>query len=347
MNQLAFIQSNDTTDLPLPQIIFGTSILGNLYQALPYAAKLEIVRQYVLQSEGMPVFDTAGKYGASLALETLGRCLRDLNVKPEDVIISNKLAWLRIPLKTEEPTFEPGVWKGLKHDAVQQISYEGILQCYQEGADLLDGYHQQLISVHDPDEYLAIAKDAQHETELYADILAAYKALFELKAQGKVKAVGVGAKNWKTIKRLAADVPFDWVMIANSLTIQSHPKELLEFVAALNNKGVRVINSAVLHGGFLTGGDYYNYRLVNRDDPSDTALFQWRDAFFTLCEAHAIKPVEASLQFGLRVPGVQSIALSTSAPERVAKNFDAVNAAIPQAFWKAMKEKGLVDVDFV
>ena len=121
----------------------------------------------------------------------------------------------------------------------------------------------------------------------------------------------------------------------------------MDFVADLSNRGVTVINSAVFHAGFLTGGDYYNYRLVSRDNPTDAHLFQWRDAFYKLCEEHAVKPAEAALQFAVKVPGVQSIALSTTDPKRVKKNFDAVNVSIPQAFWQAMKQQGLLNVDFI
>ena len=40
---------------------------------------------------------------------------------PEKVLISNKLAWKRVPLPHPgaEPTFEPGAWVNLKNDAVQ------------------------------------------------------------------------------------------------------------------------------------------------------------------------------------------------------------------------------------
>ncbi|WP_252734005.1 hypothetical protein [Pseudoalteromonas sp. C2R02] len=31
-------------------------------------------------------------------------------------------------LTSDEPTFEPGAWFNLKHDAVQDISYQGILE---------------------------------------------------------------------------------------------------------------------------------------------------------------------------------------------------------------------------
>ena len=58
--------------------------------------------------------------------------------------------------------FEPGVWMGLEHDAVQRISYDGILECWDEGCRLLgDAYKPRLASVHDPDEYLAAAKLAR------------------------------------------------------------------------------------------------------------------------------------------------------------------------------------------
>ena len=113
---------NTSTMIALPRVIAGTSLLGNLYEELSFDQKKEIVNAYIT-ANGLPaVFDSAGKYGAGLALETLGNCLRALNIQPQDVIISNKLAWLRTPLTSDEPTFEPGVWKNLKYDAVQNIS---------------------------------------------------------------------------------------------------------------------------------------------------------------------------------------------------------------------------------
>ncbi|MGZ5254566.1 MAG: aldo/keto reductase, partial [Flavitalea sp.] len=156
-------------NLNIPPIIFGTSGLGNLFVAQSYETKLEIIREVVKHSKGKLVFDTAGKYGAGLALETIGKCLEELGVKKEDVIICNKLAWIRTELKTPEPTFEPGVWRDLKHDAIQKISYEGILECYEQGNELLNGYHPEMVSVHDPDEYLAGAKNKEEDAELYQD----------------------------------------------------------------------------------------------------------------------------------------------------------------------------------
>ena len=333
-------------DMNLPEIIFGTSGLGNLFVALPEEEKLNIVNDCIQLSNGKPVFDSAGKYGAGLALETLGKCLKQLNIPEEDVIISNKLGWIRTELRTKEPVFEPGIWRDLKHDAIQQISYDGIIECFEQGNELLNGYTPQLVSVHDPDEYMALAKDERDTYSLYNDILDAYEALFDLKQQGKVQAIGVGSKDWKVIKRIAADVQLDWIMIANSMTIKTHPQELLDFIVEMEKKGVYVINSAVFHSGFLVGGNYFDYKLINPGTPQPDALLQWRKTFFETCNEFKIKPAEASAQFALRVPGVKSIALSTTHAHRVKENLELIQADIPAQFWQALKAKGLISVNY-
>jgi len=331
--------------LHLPQVIFGTSGLGNLFVALKEDEKLDIIRECARLSGEKVIFDSAGKYGAGLALETLGRCLRELNVHPDHVIISNKLGWIRTELKTEEPIFEPGVWKDLKHDAIQKISYEGIIECFEQGNELLNGYIPQMISVHDPDEYLATAKDQANAQSLYQDILDAYRALYDLKKQGKVKAIGVGAKDWRIVKRIAGDIDLDWIMIANSMTIKSHPRELYDFISEMESKDVYVINSAVFHSGFLVGSDYFDYQLIKPGTEKNDALFKWRDKFFKVCGQFGVKPAEACVQFALHVPGVKSIALNTTHAKRVKENMDMATVKLPVEFWEALQSNGLIEVN--
>lgn len=329
--------------MTLPKVVFGTSGLGNLFTALEETTKEAIVRECLVHSPAPVVFDTAGKYGAGLALEALGAGLRKANAAPEKVLISNKLGWLRVPLTTPEPTFEPGVWKNLHYDAVQRISYDGILECFEQGNSLLGNYTAQMVSVHDPDEYLAKARDKQEEEQLLADIMGAYQALRELKLSGRVQSVGIGAKNWRVIERISGKVALDWVMIANSFTIKTHPRALHTFLEQLQQQGVQVINSAVFHSGFLTGGNYYDYQLINAADETHQQHLKWREEFFSVCNAHAVQPAAACVQFALKAPGVMSIALNTTHPQRVAENLGLANAPIPSAFWEEMKEKQLIN----
>jgi D-threo-aldose 1-dehydrogenase len=335
------------TGLRIPRLVFGTSCLGNLYEALSAETKLAISRAWFDCVPAPVALDSAGKYGAGLALEVIGANLRELGVPPEQVVISNKLGWLRVPLVSTAPTFEPGVWAGLKHDAVQRIGRAGILECWEQGCELLgDPYRPQLVSVHDPDEYLAAAGSEAERRGRVDDVVEAYRALGELKQRGEVRAIGVGAKDWRVVQEIAAAVELDWVMLSNSLTIYRHPAELVEFVASLAAQGVGVINSAVFHAGFLVGGKFFDYGVVSSGEPTDRHLFAWRERFFTHCRRYSVAPDEACVQFALSPPGVVAVAMNTSQPAKIAKNVAAVGAEIPQEFWADAQAIGLIRADY-
>lgn len=331
--------------IQLPKIIFGSSALGNLYERVPQETKLAIVEQWIKCLPELTVIDSAGKYCAGLALENIGRLLKQLNVDPSSVLISNKLGWKRVPLTAPEPTFDQGLWIDCHHDVVARISYDGILECYEQGDELLGDYDAQLLSVHDPDEYIAAATscdDAQHR---YLNVLDAYRALAELRDAGKVRGIGVGSKDWRIIRRLFDDqVRFDWVMFANSFTLRSHPQEMLDFMAVLDAADVSIINSAVFNSGFLIGGKHMDYQIVTVQ--SHPELFAWRDRFHSLCETHNVSPTLACCQFALSPPGVCSLALSSSKPEWEADNAAMVHDKVPAEFWQAMKKNQLLADDY-
>ena len=335
------------TGIKIPPIAFGTSALGNLYAEINEDTKLKIVQNCFRYMPARPViFDSAGKYGAGLALEMLGICLQELNIRREDVVISNKLGWMRTPLTTPEPAFEKGVWFGLKNDAFQNISYDGILKCWDQGNKLLGGcYVPQLISVHDPDEYI-MATNNKHQKERFQHVLDAYRALAEIKNQNNNIAVGVGAKNWKMIQQISSEVDLDWIMIANSLTIYDHPQDLIDFIAEMDKRNVLIINSAVFNAGFLIGGKYFNYQLVDRNNKENAKLFAWRDSFLNLCKEYNIEPSHACINFGKSHPSISSIALNTSNPKHVKKNIDEIQEDIPADFFREMKSKGLISQDY-
>jgi D-threo-aldose 1-dehydrogenase len=333
------------TGLKVPPIVFGTSCLGNLYEVVADETKLAIVSEIFRHCPAPVVLDSAGKYGAGLALEVIGDCLRKLNIPKTNVVISNKLGWYRVPLRGVEPTFERGVWAGINHDAESRISYEGILQCYEQGNELLGkGCSSQVVSVHDPDEYLAAAKTPAERKSRFENVLGAYRALFELKAKGAVKAVGIGSKDWRVIREISERVNLDWVMFACSLTVYSHPAELLEFIAHLDSRGVGMINSAVFNAGFLIGGDWFDYR---KPDPvKEASLFAWREKFLEVCKKFNAKPGDVCVQFGLAVPGIVAVALNTGRAERIKENVASATNVIPAALWRALKDEKLIAREF-
>jgi D-threo-aldose 1-dehydrogenase len=331
----------------VPPIVFGTSALGNLYAAHPFERKLAVLREMLRSAAGPVVLDSAGKYGAGLALEAIGRGLRALDVRPEQVILSNKLGWLRVPLRGPAPTFERGVWFGLEHDAEQAVGYEGILRCWEQGCALLGPpFRPALVSVHDPDELLARAPAAAERERAWRELLEAYRALDELKRRGEVRFVGVGAKDWTVIRALVDAVPLDWVMLACSLTVYRHPPEVVDFVDRLQREGIGVVDSAVFHAGFLTGGAFFDYRRLDPASEDDRPLFDWRERFHAVCRAHDVSPAAACVAFALSHPAVACVALNTSRPEQVRANVELGEARPPARFWSALKDAGLVRRDY-
>ncbi len=332
-----------TTGLCLPKVVFGATVLGNLFVALSDQQKHDLIREWFDQMPKPIVIDSAGKYGAGLSLEVIGRELDALGVAPKDVVISNKLAWRRVPLTGPEPTFEPGVWMDLQYDAVQDISYDGILRCYADGCRMLGNYPPQLVAVHDPDEYIAAAAGPADRQARLHHVTEACRALTQLRRDGIVAGVGVGAKDWRCIQELTTHCDLDWVMMANTYTIMHHPPELLQFIDELASKNVAIINSAVTHGGFLTGGKFLDYREIDPNDPADAQRLKWRDSFAEVCQQHERSTYEVAVAFGALHPAFNAVALSTSSPHRVASMIQAATQELPSAIWDSLRERGLID----
>ena len=328
----------------LPKVLFGTSTLGNLYSEPSYEDKKAVVEQIVLSAgEGVAVFDSAGKYGAGLALEVLGQALEELNVPADKVQISNKLAWKRIPLVPgTEPTFEPGAWVNLKNDCTQDISYQGMMDCFAEGNKLLGKYESRIASVHDPDEYLISAKDEEELAKRREDVLGAYKALSELKAAGKVDSIGVGAKDISAIDWISDHFKLDWAMFACSITPYSHGDVAKKLLKKLGEQGVDVINSAVFNGGFLIGGSHFDYREVKPE--TDPELFAWREKFFAVCDEFGVDKAAVCVQFSFLFPAITSVALATSRAGRVASNINLATAVMPEGLWAKLEADGLINL---
>jgi D-threo-aldose 1-dehydrogenase len=118
----------------------------------------------------------------------------------------------------------------------------------------------------------------------------------------------------------------------------------MDFMAQLHEAGVTIINSAVFNAGFLIGGKYFDYQVI--DETSHPELFQWRTSFNALCESHGITPALACCQFALSPPGVAALALNTSKAKRVADNVALVETPVTQKFWQALKDASLLANDY-
>ena len=101
----------------------------------------------------------------------------------------------------------------------------------------------------------------------------------------------------------------------------------------------------MFNAGFLTGGEFFNYVKLARDNPTHQEKFAWREKFFALCQSRDQNPAEVCIQFGKSHPGIVALALSTSKPERVPQNIAAMSVEVPAAFWDTLKAEGLLTAD--
>src|SRR5690606_2106666 len=154
--------------------------------------------------------------------------------------------------------------------------------------------------------------------------------------------IGVGAKDWKIIPKIYEQVKLDWVMFANSMTLISHPPDLFDFMKKLAEDRVGIFNSAIFQSGFLVGGNYYDYKLIRPDSRDGIKKFKWRESFFETCREFEILPAHACIQFALNLPGVSSVALSTTDPSKVKTNVEFTHTKIRDEFWRALKHKNLI-----
>ena len=314
-----------TTGLMVPPIAFGAAALGNARRVVPDQTKLAICGEWLRHVEPPILIDTGGDCGGATALAILRRAFDRLEVSPADAIISHELGWRR------------ALDEGVRLRAAQ------VLQSWERDCQLLGGKHlPQLLAINRPDKYLALATSPADRQRRFRDVLDAYGALYELKAACQVVAVGIAARDWRVVKEIAEAVAVDWVKLSHCCTVMRHAPELVAFMTSLAERQVPIVSSGVFEGGFLVGAQHLDNRALNRDNAADRSPLAWRKSFVALCEGHGLSPAHACIQFGLSAPGVVAVGIDTTYPDRVAENVKSVLTPVPDTFWAAMREEGLL-----
>ncbi|WP_345559642.1 aldo/keto reductase [Nonomuraea rosea] len=186
------------SDVSVSRIGLGTAPLAGLYS--PVSDEQAAATLEAAWSAGIRYFDTAPRYGSGLAEQRLGRFLKD--VDRSQATVSSKVGALLGPTRRDY-TVE-GVYASLA------ASLE------RTGLDAFD-----LLLIHDPDDHWEQA--VRH----------AYPALERLRAQGGVRAVGVGMNQAAMLTRFVRETDVDCVMVAGrySLLDRSAADELLPLCA--------------------------------------------------------------------------------------------------------------------
>jgi D-threo-aldose 1-dehydrogenase len=300
----------------LGKLGFGAAGIGNLYRAMPDARAAATVN--AAWDAGIRYFDTAPHYGLGLSERRLGAGLRE---KPRsEFTVSTKVGRLLVPnaaganAKDDEGFDVPATSKRR-----WDFSESGIRQSIEESLERLGLDDVDIAYLHDPDVH-----------DLAKGIGEALPALEKLRADGVVKAIGVGTNSAEAALECVEAADLDLVMLAGRYTLLEQPDiPLLDRCLA---RGTGVVNVGVFNSGLLAGPEvpedaHYNYARAPR------ALVERARALAGVCRDFGVELPTAALQFSLRHPAVVNVTVGASSPEQIVANAARMNETVPEELW--------------
>jgi D-threo-aldose 1-dehydrogenase len=307
--------------ITLPRVGLGTAPIGNLYTAVTDADARATVE--AAWECGVRLFDTAPHYGLGLAERRLGEALRGRS----GYVLSTKVGRLLVP-SDRGGRDDEGFDVPADRVRVWDFSRDGVLRSLEESLDRLGLPGIDLALIHDPDAHVDQA------------ITEAYPALAGLRAQGVVKAVGVGMNQWQAPLRFVRETDIDVVLLAGRHTLLDQSG--LPLLDACAERGVRVLAGGVFNSGLLATPEpsgTFDYQ------PAPPALVHRARRIAAVCAAHGVTLPQAAMAFPLRHPATAAIVLGARSPGEVRTNHALQRAPVPDALWEDLRDRGLIHPD--
>ena len=269
---------------------------------------------------GLRHFDTAPSYGNGESEKRLGRMLS--RYPRDELVLSTKAG--------REPA-PPGA---LAFD----YSTAGVRSSILRSCELLRTDRIDLAFIHDIDPDMHVNFEAR-----FAEAVdQAYGALDRLRAQGIVRAIGIGLKNWDVSLRFAKEVPIDCIMLAGGYTLLQHGglQHLLPWCEA---NRVSVIVAAPFNTGILATGAIDDARYYYAPAPPE--IRERTRRIEALCARHHVPLAAAALQFPLHHPAVVSVVVGHERAREVQQNTQLLSMPIPLGMWAELKEERLIPAE--
>jgi D-threo-aldose 1-dehydrogenase len=325
-----------STTLELPAFGFGAAQLGELYARVDEAQSQAALE--AAWDSGVRFYDTAPWYGLGLSEHRLGGFLR---TRPRsDFIINTKVGRTLVRPK-DVATFKNAYWVGgLPFDVVYDYSYDGIMRSYEQSMQRLALNTFDSLVIHDLDRLFHSTEMLDHHLRQLTG--GGMKALAELKANGDIKAIGVGNNVPGNLDEMLNLIDVDFAIVAMPYTLLDQ-SILHTDMAHCVSRGISVIIGAPFASGILVTGSgagaKYAYGAAS---PEVQAKVQRLEAS---CLAHGVSMPAAALQFPLAHPAVVSVIPGSASATELKENVAFLHEPIPHRFWTDLKSEGLIDAD--
>ncbi|WP_330327594.1 aldo/keto reductase [Streptomyces pseudovenezuelae] len=309
---------------PVSELALGCAALGNLFHPVTDDEAQATVD--AAWDAGIRTFDTAPHYGLGLSERRLGAALRE---RPRDTYtLSTKVGRLLVP-DPDGGTGDDlanGFAVRASHRRVWDFSADGVLRSLEASLRRLGVDRVDVALLHDPDDH---AEQALRE---------AYPALERLRAEGVVKAIGVGMNQSALPARFVRETDIDVVLLAGRYTLldQDGLTGLLPEAAA---RGRSVVIGGVFNSGLLTAprpGASYDYA------PAPQPVLDRALRLLSECERHGVPLRAAALRFPFGHPAVASVLTGARTPHEVRDTVEQLARPIPDALWDDLRTEGLL-----
>jgi D-threo-aldose 1-dehydrogenase len=316
--------------LELPSFGMGCSGLGNLYRPVSdqeaQATIVEAVRA------GVRYFDTAPLYGFGLSERRVGAALPE--TLPPGLIISTKVGRVLHPARAIHT--REGFVDALPFEPVFDYSFDGVMRSFESSLARLRRSRVNILLAHDLGEQTHGGDSARMTREF---LQGGYEAMRQLRASGRVDAIGLGVNETSICEELLDEVPLDVILLAGRYTLlEQGALPLLDRCARL---GVAVIVGGPFNSGLLveaptTAAVHYNYGIA------PAAVLETVRKLRLVCERFNTALPAAALRFPAGHPAVRCVLAGLSAVRELEQALAWLNQPIGQELWLALRETGLL-----
>lgn len=306
------------SQVPVTELAFGGAPIGNLFTPVDDDAAAAAVD--AAWAGGIRTFDTAPHYGLGLSERRLGAALAH---RPRaEYVISTKVGRLLTDAVAAPGPDAEGFAVESRCQRVFDFSADGVRRSLEDSLTRLGLDRVDIALIHDPDD---------HGEQAIRD---AYPALERLRAEGCVRAIGVGMNQAPMLTRFVTDTDIDVVLVAGRYTLldQSAADSLLP--AALD-RGVGVIVGGVFNSGLLAGpaaGATFDYKVAPH------ALIARAQDLAAVCARFGVPLRAAAARFPLRHPAVASVLIGARSAAEITDAIRLRATDIPAGLWTALAQ---------
>ncbi len=320
------------------RLAFGAASIGGLFREVSEPDGIATAGHAA--GIGIRYFDVAPVYGYGNSERRLGAALATL---PRDsYALSTKVGRLLIARDRITDDMDVDYQRVGDEDdyyfrgtpAVRPVfdySHDGVLRSIDDSLERLGLDRIDILFIHDPDNHWEQA------------ITGAYPALERLRAEGVVRAIGVGMNQTAMLARFAREGDFDVMLVANRYTLLDQ-QALAELFPVCEARGIAIVLGGVLNSGILADprpGSRFGYL------PASEAVVARAQAMRAVCERHGVPLQAAAIQFALAHPVVRAMLAGARTSAQLDDYPGLMRLVVPEQLWSELKAEGLLPPDVI